>query len=247
MDATFIAIVQKILSDRDNAIIDNIPVFNSLLADYTKGKYTRERRLLIQELKAGHKQAVLTEIQDQNKPPLIQNPLPPDPPVNHAPACGGNPVNKPTPFVPSGSHSYSVRCPACGNISDVTDKRDIRSRNIGHLCPVCGATWNISFFGLCRRCKEHVGFASYGLVTLIADTANGLLNMWNEKDSVLASLRDLMTAAVPNAASVGGCPFCQEIHLECPRCGDSVHFPHYKRKDADVVKCKKCGQKMKHP
>jgi hypothetical protein len=84
-------------------------------------------------------------------------------------------------------------------------------------------------------------------VSVITDVANGLLNRWDEKDSVLAFLRDLATALVPVAASVGGCPFCQEIHLECPRCGESVHFPRYKRKDVDVVRCKKCGQKMKHP
>jgi hypothetical protein len=73
MDSAFIEIAQKVLTDRGSISLDNIPVFNSLLADYSKGRYTRERRLLIQELRAGHKKNVLAKIQNQNKPPVTQN------------------------------------------------------------------------------------------------------------------------------------------------------------------------------
>ena len=51
MDAKFIAIIQKVISDRGKSIVNNHAVFNSLLADYARGEFMRERRFLIQELK----------------------------------------------------------------------------------------------------------------------------------------------------------------------------------------------------
>jgi tetratricopeptide (TPR) repeat protein len=50
MDAKFISIIQKVISDRGKSVVNNRAVFNSLLADYARGEFYRERRLFIREL-----------------------------------------------------------------------------------------------------------------------------------------------------------------------------------------------------
>ncbi|GMO52525.1 MAG: hypothetical protein Pg6C_18210 [Treponemataceae bacterium] len=50
MNSNFIAVVEKVVSDRGKTAVQNKAVFNSLLADYCRGKFVRERRLFMREL-----------------------------------------------------------------------------------------------------------------------------------------------------------------------------------------------------
>jgi hypothetical protein len=53
MDAAFITIVQKLVSEQGKEALFNVTKCKGLLADYTAGEYKKESRLLIQALEAG--------------------------------------------------------------------------------------------------------------------------------------------------------------------------------------------------
>jgi DNA-directed RNA polymerase subunit M/transcription elongation factor TFIIS len=269
-DAQFIKVAQKVLSDRGDKIIDDIAVFNSLLADYTKGEYTRERRLLMRDLHAGRRNEVLSQIKNQNSGPPVKTQSPQSPanttanaaaPVTRAaPPSLNLPANKQASSTAAGNArniasedevSCIIRCPECGNVEEVTALIDINSRNIGHLCPACGNAWKIGFFGHCGPCGENVGFSNYSIGKWINVAATALFDVLSTKDNMLSNaikmVKDFAWEITPTALSNGECPLCTQSHVECPKCGSAVPFPHRKRVDLDIVKCPACGQKMRHP
>jgi transcription elongation factor Elf1 len=257
-DTQFIKIAQKVLSERGDKIIDNSAVFNSLLADYAKGEYTRERRLLVRDLREGRRDEVLAQIKNPNGQPaanVAANAPPPvkTPPLINAPANTVRPVptNAPINVAAEDEVSCIIRCPKCGNIEEISAMIDIKSRNIGHLCSQCGNTWKIGFFGHCKPCGKNVGFSNYSVGKWVGAAATALLDVFHTRDSALSNAikaaKDFAWEITPPAFSSGECPLCTQSHVECPKCGAAVVFPHNKRVDLDLVKCRACGQKMRHP
>jgi hypothetical protein len=53
MNADFIVIVRRVVADRGAPDLNNLRIFNSLLADYALGRYRRERKALIAVLQKG--------------------------------------------------------------------------------------------------------------------------------------------------------------------------------------------------
>ena len=60
MDKTFIDILQKLTAEQGKEALLNEAKCKALLADYTKGEYKKESRLLFQALKAGVQKAINT-------------------------------------------------------------------------------------------------------------------------------------------------------------------------------------------
>ena len=60
MDKTFIDVLQKIMAEQGKEALLNESKCKALLADYTKGEYKKESRLLFQALKAGVQKAINT-------------------------------------------------------------------------------------------------------------------------------------------------------------------------------------------
>jgi hypothetical protein len=58
MDAAFITIVQKLVSEQGKEALLNAARCKALLADYTRGEYKKESRLLLQALEAGVAKAI---------------------------------------------------------------------------------------------------------------------------------------------------------------------------------------------
>jgi DNA-directed RNA polymerase subunit M/transcription elongation factor TFIIS len=262
-DTQFIKIAQRVLSERGDTIIDNSAVFNSLLADYAKGEYTRERRLLVRDLREGRRDEVLAHIKNANDKPSAQPQPTANTPAKPQPAASAShpaptPIARPAPVtVPANGAkknemSFIIRCPRCGNIEKVTAMIDLKSRDIGHLCPQCGNTWTIRFFGQCKPCRKNVGFNFYSSGKLLGLAATAILDIFNLKDenalsSAFKGAKDFAWRMAPEALSSGVCPLCTQSHVECPKCGAAVVFPHNKQVDIDLVKCPACGQKMRHP
>jgi tetratricopeptide (TPR) repeat protein len=90
MDAKFIAIIQKVISDRGKSIVNNHAVFNSLLADYARGEFMRERRFLIRKLKTTSFDDIMRRYVGQSQPAKSQPAPLPVPAENnvHCTKCG---------------------------------------------------------------------------------------------------------------------------------------------------------------
>jgi hypothetical protein len=86
IDPKFLSIIQKVVLDRGKAVIQNKAVFNSLLADYARGQFVRERRLFIRELS----RKSYDEIMREAMPAPLPVPVPALPvPVLPAPVPAG--------------------------------------------------------------------------------------------------------------------------------------------------------------
>jgi len=262
MNDEFVSIVKKVISDRGKSVVNNLAVFNSLLADYAQGEYARERRLFIQEVKTKPFDEVIKKYQaPPPKPQPVVNP-PVQPPKNKAPSApsnfdidDGDDVNDDYVESPgqlakgnSGKGVYFIKCPRCGEVGEITDSRDIRSRHLGYVCPRCGDNFIIEFFGKCRSCRENTGFNAHRLGTMIVAAGFIVLDALNDKPkSIFSSIGDAIKESYPHGSSAGECTFCKQIHIECPKCRAAVKFPHDKRIDKDAVRCPECGQWMRHP
>lgn len=276
MDSNFLPIIQKVISDRGKSIVNNIAVFNSLLADYAQGKFTRERRLFVKELKTKPFDEVMKKYEPEKPKPAPKPAQPAPQPQVKPPSVqtGNNLLNKNedddyedddfdeddyedsedfsslTAKKQHSGKSFSIRCPRCSKTEEISDKRDIRSRDLGLICDKCGEAFVISFFGSCEECGEKVGFEaestggkwmSAGLTLL-----NSINNAMKPPKGLLAGIGESLFNA-PGASSIGYCPFCTAMHLECPKCRSATGFPGNKDPTKDAVKCRQCGQKMKHP
>jgi predicted RNA-binding Zn-ribbon protein involved in translation (DUF1610 family)/ribosomal protein L12E/L44/L45/RPP1/RPP2 len=274
MNNEFISIIKKVIHDRGKSVVTNLVVFNSLLADYAKGEYTRERRLFIRELKTKSFDEVMKKYQEPPpkpqpvvKPPVTRPTAPAhqvddddddfeeyddddddddfeeydddddDDDESHQPARRKK-----------GTKAYFIKCPRCGEVGEITDSRDIRSRHLGYVCPRCRENFTIEFFGVCRSCHENTGFNAHRLVTMITAASNMLLDALEHKPKgIISSIGDAIKESHPHGSSAGECTFCKQIHIECPACRAAVKFPHNKRIDKDTVRCPDCGQWMRHP
>ena len=272
MNEKFISIIKKVISDRGKNVVNNPAVFNSLLADYARGEYAGERRLFIRELKT----KPFDELMRKYEPPKPQPPVkqPVQRPKNNAANAASNDdyddddedyddfiedddegndyaETSGRPVRRSGSGNpgaYLIKCPRCGEVGEITDSRDLRSRHLGYICPRCGNDFIIEFFGTCRSCREKTGFNAHRLGTIITAAGIALLDAFTEKPKgILGSIGDAIKETYPHGAAAGECTFCKQIHIECPKCRAAVKFPHNKRIDKDVVRCPDCGQKMWHP
>jgi len=263
MNEEFISIIKRVISDRGKNVVNNIRVFNSLLADYAKGQYTRERMQFIRELKTSSFDELMRKYQPPSPPPAPTSARPP----SRSP--GNNPralmdddedddyfddeddeddevYNQPVSRNRGGG--YFIKCPHCGEVGEITDKRDIRSRHLGYICPRCGENFTIEFFGVCRSCREKTGFNAHRLSTVLLAAGTAFLDALEDKPKgFFSSIGDAIKESHPYGSAAGECTFCKQIHIECPRCHSAVKFPHDKRIDKDVVRCPECGQWMRHP
>jgi transcription elongation factor Elf1 len=257
MNNEFISIIKKVIHDRGKSVVTNLAVFNSLLADYAKGEYMRERRLFIRELKTKSFDEVMKKYQEPPpkpqpvvKPPVIQPPAPShqvddddDDFDDDEDYESHQPAKK-----EKGKKAYFIKCPRCGEVGEITDSMDIRSRHLGYICPRCRENFTIEFFGVCRNCREKTGFNAHRLGTMIVSLGSALLDiMDNKPKGIISTIGDVIKESHPRGSSAGECTFCKQIHVECPRCRSAVKFPHNKRIDKDVVRCHNCGQRMRHP
>jgi tetratricopeptide (TPR) repeat protein len=89
MDAKFISIIQKLISDRGKIIVNNRVVLNALLADYARGDFFSERRLFIKELETNSIDELMQKYQP--KPQPVPQPVsPPVPQTRPIPAPKAN-------------------------------------------------------------------------------------------------------------------------------------------------------------
>jgi predicted RNA-binding Zn-ribbon protein involved in translation (DUF1610 family) len=263
MDTQFISIIQQVISDRGKIIANNRVVFNALLADYARGDFFSERRLFVKELETNSIDELMQKYQPQ--------PVLPPAPMQQTKTISAPPPNRPEIDVGDKdddadneeysekqikkSHEgkiYSVKCPRCGDVIEVNDKRDIHSRHLGYVCPSCRGDFIVEFFGTCKSCKEKVGFNAHRQETLIATGANRLAEnisniLQNKQKGVISSIGDAIKDMHPCGTAAGECTFCKQIHVECPQCRSAVKFPHNKRIDKDIIRCHNCGQRMWHP
>ena len=260
MNDRFISIIQKVISDRGKGVVKNITIFNSLLADYAKGEFVRERKLFIRELKT----KPFDEVLKQYLPPPQASSRPPrnvagsvsarsdyDADVDYDEEdldddednLSSRPARR-----QQGLESFSVKCPRCGETGEISDKRDISSRHLGYVCPGCGEAFKIEFFGTCRSCRQNVGFNVHRLGTVILAAGTAILDVLSDKPKgIISTISDVVKEAYPYASAAGECTFCKQTHVECPKCRSAVKFPHNKRIDKDVVRCHNCGKMMRHP
>lgn len=273
MGTAFIKIVQQVVSDRGKTVVTNTAVFNSLLADYARGKFARERRLFMQELKTkSYDEAIQKYLPQPSKPAK-----PPAPPPR-SPSPAAPPKTRPqdnnddeadddedidddydedsdeyeydshggkTPDS-AGKHSgFTVKCPECGAEYSVTDKRILRCFDQGFICDRCGASWKVSFFGTCAHCKEDVGFDNWPWGNSLAYLGASFLTALNKKDSIFTTLGDIANSMIPESGAFGVCPICKQEHAACPKCGGASPFSSAKQARGKTLRCRYCGQKMK--
>jgi hypothetical protein len=254
MQTSFIKIVQQVVSDRGKNVVNNPAVFNSLLADYARGQFTRERRLFMRELK--------TRSYDE----VIQKYLPRSPDTTAQPAPPPAAAPKPQPRNdtddddyededsgydgemphPAGKNSgFTIKCSKCGAEYSITDKRVLRCIDQGFICDRCGESWRVSFFGTCANCNENVGFDNWSWGNSLAYLGTSFLTALNRKDNIFTTLGDIADSLTPESSAFGVCPICKQEHAACPKCGGASPFSSIKQARGKTLRCRHCGQKMK--
>jgi DNA-directed RNA polymerase subunit M/transcription elongation factor TFIIS len=269
VETAFVKIVQQIVSDRGKNVVTNTAVFNSLLADYACGKFIRERRLFIQELKTkSYDEAIQKYLSHPPKPvrPPVPSPHSPSPAVPPQTRSQNNTDaddeyidddydedsdeneydsrGEKTPDSTGEDSGFTVKCPKCGTEYSVTDKRALRCFDQGFICDRCGASWKVSFFGTCAHCKENVGFDNWSWGNSLAYLGTSFLTAFNRKDSIFTTLGDIANSMIPESDAVGVCPICRQEHAACPKCGGASPFSSVKQARGKTLRCRHCGQKM---
>jgi ribosomal protein L37AE/L43A len=80
---------------------------------------------------------------------------------------------------------------------------------------------------------------------LVVGVGNMIVDFLQPKSEFSQAIKSISEAVTPLADTVGECTFCKSLHYQCPRCGSAVMFPSNKRVGVDMIKCKKCGKKMR--
>jgi hypothetical protein len=257
VETAFVKIVQQVVSERGKNVITNTAVFNSLLADYARGKFTRERQLFMRELKTkSYDEALQKYLPQPSKP--TQPPAPP--PHSSSPAVppssrlqDNNDVEDDdeydryggkTPDSAGEDGGFTVKCPECGAEYSITDKRVLRCVDQGFVCDRCGTSWKVSFFGTCAHCKEDVGFDNWSWGNGLAYLGTSFLTALNKKDSIFTAISDIADSMTPESGAFGVCPICKQEHAACPKCGGASPFSSAKQARGKTLRCRHCGQKM---
>jgi hypothetical protein len=140
---------------------------------------------------------------------------------------------------------FTIKCRKCGSEYSVTDKRTLRCFDQGFSCDRCRASWRVSFFGTCARCKEDAGFDDWSWGSGLAYLGTSFLTALNRKDSIFTTLGDITNSMTPESGAFGVCPICKQEHVTCPKCGRASPFSTLKEAGGKTIRCRHCGQKMK--
>ncbi|MDR0908318.1 MAG: hypothetical protein LBM77_01000 [Spirochaetaceae bacterium] len=143
------------------------------------------------------------------------------------------------------AQGYKVKCTGCGN--DFYVMGENIKFDADYECPQCKMHTHVVFFGTCPDCHEKVGFGEYSWSQVALNVGKIALKgaLHHGVSDILGAVKTI-TDSIPTARHGGICPQCNNYYIECVNCKQVVRFP----KNGDiqtVVKCDKCGFKMRKP
>ena len=136
-----------------------------------------------------------------------------------------------------------IRCPHCGKIY-VVPEEDLLDEIVTYHCNNCGENFKIGLFGFCKECDEIVGLEHSSLKEILSGMAEKAIENYNHPWKGFRLIPRLIDD-VPSSDSWGKCPFCNKEYIRCPNCHDLVVFPPGTDDEA-ILRCPKCGQRMRH-
>lgn len=136
-----------------------------------------------------------------------------------------------------------IRCPHCGKVY-VVPEEDLSDEDVSYHCNNCGQTFDVALFGYCEKCQDIVGLEHGSMREILTDVAlksiGGFLKPWSTLKVLPRFLDD-----VPSSDNWGKCPFCNKEYIRCPQCHSLVEF-YPGTDDEAILRCPKCGQRMRH-
>ena len=137
-----------------------------------------------------------------------------------------------------------VKCQSCGE-EYIVEKEFWKQTDIECICDKCNQKIEVTYFGNCSFCNKKVGF--YGesmrntLVHVGVSFVEGFIKPINGLKGLTRFLDD-----IPSAKAWGYCPYCGHKFFKCPNCGISNEVDLNLGYN-DVIVCKGCSKKMRHP
>jgi len=136
-----------------------------------------------------------------------------------------------------------IKCNDCDDTFFITE--DMAEMQGTYKCPNCGGEVEISFFGLCEKCNEYVGFQHSTTKALLGIGKAVFQSVFGEEKSTVSLLGSIFSKTA-YAKEWGECPFCKREYLMCPKCNGAVHWPQKTGYDEKKT-CPECKTKMIHP